>query len=273
MYVTHLGPVKSGEYGLGNQLFQIAATIGIAKAHNREWKFSYWNNNKYFKNTLPSFIRDGRDNCQEVYVKEQSFDYAPIVLPDTRGVILDGYFQSPKYFENSEQEIKKAFEIKDELVNEVKEVLYANKHYLGYTCSISVRRGDYVRLQHIHPLQPDEYWHNAQKIIEYGHAIDTYVVFSDDIEWCKQNKHLFNKTGKRVIFFSGRTQIDDFIGITLCKTNIITNSTFSWWGAWLNKNPDKWVVMPRLWFGPVGPWSGPSDGFDIRPKSTKWYIA
>jgi hypothetical protein len=89
----------------------------------------------------------------------------------------------------------------------------------------------------------------------------------------KLDKHLFNKTGKRVIFFSGRTQIDDFIGITLCKTNIITNSTFSWWGAWLNKNPDKWVVMPRLWFGPVGPWSGPSDGFDIRPKSIKWYIA
>ncbi len=272
MYVTHTNVTNSGEYGLGNQLFQIASTIGIAKANNRQFGFfKPWYNNKYFKNELPIIQNVSKDL---IYVKEKSFDYNPVEISKSSSLVsLDGYFQSPKYFENAEQEIKKAFEIKDELVNEVKEVLYANKSDLGYTCSISVRRGDYVRLQHIHPLQPDEYWHNAQKIIEYGHAIDTYVVFSDDIEWCKQNKHLFNKTGKRVIFFSGRTQIDDFIGITLCKTNIITNSTFSWWGAWLNKNPDKWVVMPRLWFGPVGPWSGPSDGFDIRPKSIKWYIA
>lgn len=265
MFVTHLGPVKSGEYGLGNQLFQIAATIGIAKAHNREWKFSYWNNNKYFKNTLPSFIRDGRDNCQEVYVKEQSFDYAPIVLPDIHGVILDGYFQSWKYFEDAFQEILRAFQFKDELVADVKSILAP----LGTTCSISVRRGDYVRLQHIHPLQPDDYWVRAQQIIEEKANIDTYVVFSDDIQWCRNNKHLFNKTGKKVVFFSGRTQIDDFIAITLCNCNIITNSTFSWWGAYLNRNADNVTVMPKLWFGPTGPWSGPSNADDLHYPS--WY--
>ncbi len=265
MFVTHLGPIKSGEYGLGNQLFQIAATIGIAKAHDRKWKFSYWNNNKYFKNILPGFIRDGRDSCQEVYVKEKSFDYTPIVLPITHGVILDGYFQSWKYFDNAFEEVWRAFQINDEIVADVKNVLTP----LGITCSISVRRGDYVGLQHIHPLQPDDYWVRAQQVVEEKVKIDTYVVFSDDIQWCTQNKHLFNKTGKKVIFFSGRTQMDDFTAITLCNCNIITNSTFSWWGAFLNRNANNVVIMPKLWFGPTGPWSGPTDANDLHYPN--WY--
>jgi len=261
MFVTHLGPVKSGEYGLGNQLFQIAATIGIAKAHNCEWKFSHWNNNRYFKNSLPSFIRDEKDDYQEVHIKERSFDYAPIVIPPpAQRVVLDGYFQSWKYFDDAFQEILKVFEIKDDIVSDVKNILGP----LGTTCSISVRRGDYVRLQHIHPLQPDDYWVRAQQIIEDKVSIDTYVVFSDDLQWCKENKHLFNKTGKKVVFFGGRTQIDDFTGITLCNCNIITNSTFSWWGAYLNRNANNVVVMPEKWFGPVGPWSGPSKGNDLH---------
>ena len=95
-------------------------------------------------------------------------------------------------------------------------------------------------------------------------------MFSDDIDWCKKNSHLFTKTGAKVVFFSGRTQIDDFIAISLCSHNIITNSTFSWWGAWLNNNPNKQIVMPKLWFGPVGPWSGPSEGADLHCDD--WYV-
>lgn len=267
MYIIHPTVTKSGEYGLGNQLFQIASSIGIAKDHNADFRvIGEWHNNKYFQNKLPSFVGDLKE---PVVVKENSFDYYPVVLPANKPLIyLEGYFQSPKYFKEAEKEVRKAFEFKEEHIAPVKQ--YLDSANLGNTCSISVRRGDYVRLQHIHPLQPDSYWVNAQNIIEKNKTIDTYVIFSDDIQWCRQNVHLFKATGKKVVFFQGRTQIDDFIAITLCKHNIITNSTFSWWGAWLNKNTDKLVVMPKLWFGPVGPWSGPSEGADLRCQN--WYI-
>ena len=122
-----------------------------------------------------------------------------------------------------------------------------------------MRRGDYLNYPNIHPQQPQDYWFSAQKEIEERAEVKTYIVFSDDIPWCKQNKDLFNRTGKKVLFLQGRTQIDDFIGISLCKNNIITNSTFSWWAAWLNNNSDKVIVMPKLWFGS----KGPSDGKDL----------
>lgn len=264
MYVIHPGVSKSGEYGLGNQMFQIASAIGIAKSNQGDFRLSSpWHNGKYFKNQLPVLSNILKE---PLVVKEKSFDYSPITLPSDRAVIyLDGYFQSWKYFKDIFTEISHAFTIKDEIVEDVQKLLA----HLGTTCSISVRRGDYVRLQHIHPLQPDDYWIKAQSIIESKVNIDTYVVFSDDIQWCRENKQLFTKTNKKVVFFSGRTQMDDFTAITLCNCNIITNSTFSWWGAYLNLNLNNIVVMPEIWFGPVGPWSGPSTANDLHFPD--WY--
>jgi hypothetical protein len=260
MQVTHLNIGKCGEYGIGNQLFQIASTIGIAKAHNIKWAFPKWKNNTYFKTPLPAFAPGAG-----VVVKEVSFDYFPYSIPKDSFVYMDGYFQSYKYFQDASVEVREALEFNEQLVLDIESALGAVISRQN-TCSISVRRGDYVNLQHIHPLQPDSYWSSSQKLLEEKVNIDTYLVFSDDIKWCHVNKHLFNSTGKKVIFFSGRHQFDDLVGITLCKHNIITNSTFSWWGAWLNKNKDKIVIMPKTWFGVAGPWSGPSTGDDLRVK-------
>ena len=85
---------------------------------------------------------------------------------------------------------------------------------------------------------------------------------SDDINWCKENKQLFTKTGKKVLFMQGRNDMDDFVMMSLCSNNIITNSSFSWWAAWLNTNRDKVVVMPKQWFGI----NGPSDGKDLQAE-------
>lgn len=264
MYVTHTYIPRTGEYGLGNQLFQVASTIGIAKAHNRPWGFLPWHNNKYFKHTLPSLpIND----LPQTVVSEKRFDYDSIVLPDNSNAVLSGYLQSWKYFENAKEEVCNAFTIKEEHVLSVENAL--SPLSIGRTCSISVRRGDYVNLQHIHPLQPEEYWVNAQNVVEQHATVDTYIVFSDDINWCRENINLFNKTGKRVIFFTSGAQILDFTAITLCNANITTNSTFSWWGAYLNRNVDKVVVMPKLWFGPTGPWSGPSNANDLHVEG--WF--
>lgn len=262
MQVTHLNLAKTGEYGLGNQLFQVASTIGIATKNKLAYRFPEWHNNKLFKNKLPTLLPG-----QGVVIKEQTFEYASVEIPKNQFIFLEGYFQSWKYFQHCEDEIKNVFEFNESNYNTVRNIY--NKNNLGNTCSISVRRGDYIRLQHIHPLQPDEYWLKAQQLVEGKVNIDTYLIFSDDVEWCKINKHLFNKTGKKVFIVEGRNQGDDFIMITLCNNNIITNSTFSWWGAYLNKNPNKIVVMPMLWFGPTGPWSGPSQANDLHYPT--WY--
>lgn len=266
MHVAHPGVTQSGEYGLGNQMFQIASTIGIARTNGGLPIFLHdWNNNKYFKNKLNKLLTEPKE---PFHVTEASFDYTPIVLPKDKAVVyLSGYLQSDKYFAGSEQEVRDTFEFKESNLKEVTDI--KNSLNLGVTCSISVRRGDYVHLQHIHPLQPDRYWLDAQNTIESKTKIDTYIVFSDDINWCRTNQHLFKRTGKKVFFMEGRTQIDDFMMITLCDHNIITNSTFAWWGAYLNKNLNKIVVMPSLWFGPQGPWSGPSDANDLYVKG--WY--
>ena len=252
MQVSHIGLLKSQGHGLGNQLFLIASTIGIAMDHNLRYGFSNWKNNTYFANKLP-----GLAPGPSVIVKEKSFDYNPVELPVNTFVYLDGYFQSDKYFNKVEDKIRDVFQFNFTLVDEVKNVL--NQIDLSTTCSIHVRRGDYLNYPNIHPQQPQDYWFSAQKEIEEHAEVKTYIVFSDDIPWCKQNKDLFNRTGKKVLFLQGRTQIDDFIGISLCKNNIITNSTFSWWAAWLNNNSDKVIVMPKLWFGS----KGPSDGKDL----------
>ena len=266
MYVTHSSVVQTGEYGLGNQMFQIASTIGIALEHGRfPTFFGEWNNNKYFKNKLHRLLTIYKD---PFYISEASFDYNPIILPKDKAIIcLNGYLQSHKYFSKSEQVIRDTFEFKEECLKEVQELKDSLK--LGKTCSISVRRGDYVHLQHIHSLQPGTYWSAAQDIVESKAEVNTYIVFSDDIKWCRENQHLFKRQGKKLFFMEGRTQIDDFIMITLCDNNIITNSTFAWWGAFLNKNFNKTVVMPKLWFGPTGPWSGPSNADDLHVEG--WY--
>jgi len=257
MQVTHFGIVDGKGGRFGNQLFLIASTIGIAISSDLKYGFAEWKNNRYFKEALPGLAPGPGE-----VVKEQGFDYSPVTLSKTNFTYLEGYFQSDKYFNTPQaiEAIRKYFTFKDEYVAPVKEaLLQAN---LGDTCSIHVRRGDYLKYPNIHIQQPADYWVNAQKEIESRTNVNTYIVFSDDIDWCRANVNLFNQTGKKVLFMKGRSDIDDFIMMTLCNHNIITNSSYSWWGAWLNNNDNKIVVMPKLWFGS----DGPSDGKDLQVK-------
>ena len=107
------------------------------------------------------------------------------------------------------------------------------------TTSIHVRRGDYVN-HWLHHIDLRNYYNFCFKQFENVH----YYICSDDIEWCKNNL-LFDN----ILFVEGLDDIEDMWLMSLCKNNIIANSTFSWWGAWLNKNPDKKVISPNNWFG------------------------
>jgi hypothetical protein len=170
---------------------------------------------------------------------EGGFHYTPI--PKINGNIkLVGHFQSEKYFIEHRDKILELFEIDNTTKT------YLSEKYGDIinqdTCSIHIRRGDYLGLPNYHPTQSIEYYKESIQIIgEEKH----FLVFSDDIEWCKENfGFLINKT-----FISDNKDYEDLYLMSMCKNNIIANSTFSWWGAWLNNNENKQVIIPSKWFG------------------------
>ena len=111
----------------------------------------------------------------------------------------------------------------------------------GKSISLHVRRTDYVTSNGFHPVQTVEYYNKA---IETIGSYDQILVFSDDINWCKENLNYDN-----VLFVENQDNLEDMWLMSLCDHNIIANSSFSWWGAWLNQNKDKIVIAPKNWFG------------------------
>ena len=109
--------------------------------------------------------------------------------------------------------------------------------------SIHFRRTDYLQYSDAHPVPSYEYYAEA---IEKFDSYDLGFVFSDDIEWC-MNLDLLN-TGKFI--FSNNSNYEDMYLMSQCKGHILANSSFSWWGAWLNDDPNKEITVPKVWFGP-----------------------
>lgn len=211
---------------LGNQLFQIAATVALAIRNNDEYVFPAWPSEKYF-NLHHCFSNN--ITSTSTYT-EPSFIYTPI--PYKPNLNLSGYFQSEKYFEDCQDLIQNlltptlGFDIK-----------------WDYT-SIHVRRGDYVNLKKEFTQLDMNYYHKAMQLTK----TQKYLVFSDDIIWCKKQF-----IGDEFIFSEGKSPVEDLALMLCCEHNIIANSSFSWWGAYLNKNPSKIVIAPSTWFGPALP--------------------
>ena len=104
-----------------------------------------------------------------------------------------------------------------------------------------VRRGDYLKFKDTHPPCSVEYYNQA--ISSFSES-SIFLVISDDIEWCKENF-----LGDKFYFVEGNEDYIDLYLMSLCKNNIIANSSFSWWAAWLNRNKEKIVIAPEKWFG------------------------
>lgn len=141
-----------------------------------------------------------------------------------KGIIPDIYIQDESYFSEFSDEIKK---------------LYGG--YIGPTIpyvSIHVRRGDYVG-NYFYVQLTEDYYKQAMAVFPNK----VFIVFSDDIEWCKKQD-----TFKDCIFSEGHSELEDMNKMASCEHNIIANSSFSWWAAWLNPNPNKKVLAPKNWF-------------------------
>jgi hypothetical protein len=176
---------------------------------------------------------------------EPTFHFTPI--PKIEGnVYLDGYFQSEKYFNNYTEDIKKLFQFPQRLKGEIL-INAAEKlkdDFNEETCSIHIRRGDYLNSPDHHPTQGVSYYMKAVKKVGMDKK---FLIFSDDIPWCKQNFPEMDN----FVFVEGLKDYEDLLLMSMCNHNIICNSSFSWWAAWLNWHPQKIVIAPQKWFGPA----------------------
>lgn len=233
--------------GIGNNLFQIACACAYSLSYDKNMvlaneKFGTTHNSlDTYKSNILSKINfvDKLDTSRFIVYQEPNFSFDEI--PNIKGNLkLKGYYQSERNFLDKEKEIRKLFEypqeIQNSLIEKYADVLSAN------TCSIHVRRGDYLNIQHVHPIQNMSYYAKAIKKL----PPDTiFLIFSDDILWCKEN---FPDAPEKFVFIEGQKDYEDLFLMSKCKNNIIANSSFSWWGAWLNKNPNKIVIAPSNWF-------------------------
>jgi len=225
-----------GEMGrLGNQLFQIATTVALALRNNDKYVFPIWPEEKNF-NLHNCFSSEINSNAE---YREKDFRYIPIEYKQNLDLV--GFFQSEKYFEDYKDMILRT------LTPKVGYGMFSN------TTSIHVRRGDYVNLSD-HYVQLDaDYYRKAMNMIKS----EVYFMFSDDIAWCKSNFK-----DQNIVFIENNSPATDLAIMLGCEHNIIANSSFSWWGAYLNKNPSKIVVAPAEWFGP----KLPHDTKDLLPE-------
>jgi len=215
---------KLGQYGrLGNQLFELSATISLALNNNDTYVFPNWEYKDHF-NLNNCFATSIANNY--VYT-EPHFHYSSI--PYQANTDIRGYFQSQKYFINQQNIIKELLTPK---------IALGTKY--DYT-SIHVRRGDYVNQPNNYIQLGMDYYKVAMELVKTKH----YIIVSDDINWCHNNF-----IGEQFIFSENRSPVEDLALQITCEHNIIANSSFSWWGAWLNKNPSKMIVAPNRWFGP-----------------------
>lgn len=242
----------SGRFG--NYLFQIAAGASLAKQYNTGFKVVVAPDTEAISTVstepMREYVASFKDNIfRDIdFVEEipadvplyswRDFPYKPIPYEE-KDLMIDGYFQSYKYLDYSlvRELYSMPHEIEESLRQKYGEVLSQ-----PFTC-IHVRRGDYCNLPHRFSICSIHYFKRA--IREVGEKT-LFLVISDDLKWCK--KHF---KGTNFVFADkGNSMLEDFYLQSLATHNIISNSSFSWWGAWLNPHPEKRVFYPSPWFGP-----------------------
>lgn len=242
--------------GLGNQLFQIAALVNLAM-ENRDIYFidlnlwppkggaasAVWQagDPKTYRNNVYRNLPLG--NVKQLNFKPRNIYREPHQaykkIPYSTDLLLEGYFASEKYFKGIENIMKELFAPPDEYV---KKFNLKNRNDGKEIVSVHIRRGSHLMNPDHHGSCSIDYYKEAMS--KFDKENTRFIVFSDDLEWCQENF-------ENVEFSTGQEDYEDFYDMMLCDHNIIANSTFSWWSAWLNKNKDKKVFSPKVWFGPA----------------------
>jgi hypothetical protein len=228
---------------LGNQMFQYAGLRGIASNCGYDFAIpsSYFGNEWNEHQLFNAFKLSGLANTQTVSgpnVAERHFGFDEELfnnMPDNHNIY--GYLQSEKYFYHISEEIREDFKFKDDIFATCENFVNS----VANPIALHIRRGDYLSSSRKHPVLPIEYYASALSKFDSDRSV---FVFSDDINWCKE---VFNK--ERFIVSETGDNVLDLCRMSLCSDFIIANSSFSWWGSWLSKNPEKRIIAPNRWFG------------------------
>ena len=235
---------------LGNQMFIVAAAHSLALDNNDTAVFPKrvisvtpptQKETLIHRNTVLRKIQhtDNFSFIEHIYHEKPDQSYDKIEYKNN--LFLKGYFQSENYFKHNKKEIVELFspisQI-DKLFKEKHKDLINKKDVV----SVHVRRGDYLKFSDYHANIGSDYY---LKAIKQFPSNCTFVFFSDDIEWCKQTFK-----NKNCIFIEKQDDVLDLYLMSKISNNIIANSSFSWWAAWLNTNENKSIIAPKVWFGP-----------------------
>lgn len=275
--------------GLGNQLFQIYTTMALSMEMKTTFYFpnnklqsdkrsdTYWDSFLKELNKNTSLI-DIKNLKYPVY-KEKDFKYnkiqiSPQVIIKHGGMMLYGYFQSYKYFHNERENIARYIRLEEsrQAVINTYYKKYKNKNII----SVHFRMGDYKTLQNCHPILSDEYYINSIKFIlnkiqknsgetiqEKGNTKWTILYFCEDEDLGEIKNRVEKIKAECLPEIDPEIELEfercsepnmedwqQLLLMSCCQHNIIANSSFSWWAAYFNNNPDKIVCYPEKWFGP-----------------------
>jgi hypothetical protein len=247
--------------GLGNQLFQIFATISYSIKNKHKFQFPandgtigtnrppYWNN---FLRSLHIFVSNIKVNYP--ILREEGFEYKelPICNPD-KNYTIHGYFQSYKYFEEYFTTICRMIGLE----KQQKQIVEKFPNNYSNMISMHFRLGDYKQLQDFHPILSYEYYYLSIHYIQYMTLKDDWEVLyfceKEDNETVSKIINDLNVEFPKMKFYKQSDDVADWkqmLIMSCCYHNIIANSSFSWWGAYFNTNPKKYVCYPKKWFGP-----------------------
>ena len=262
--------------GLGNQMFQYATGRSLSIVNDSELKLdvsgykSYTLHNGFeldlfniragvatddevsslvnVRSRLFRFISKKLRLKNKSHFFEKSFSYDPNFFNIKHSVYIDGYWQSYKYFESIDSQLRAELTPKNALsgfnLDVSQQIAKVN------AVSLHIRRGDYVSNQatnKVHGFLGIGYYEKAIQIISNKVSEPYFFVFSDDIAWARENLQLTNKV-RFIEHNRCQNSYEDMRLMSLCKHHIIANSSFSWWGAWLGQNPNKIVLYPVKWF-------------------------
>lgn len=264
--------------GLGNQMFQFALGLGLLEKTNQEIKFDlsgldplkgvterFFGLNKFnieipvaSASEIKLFTQEKRHHLLTKikrifglrvprYIIDTHF-FNPKIFDTTDDAYLDGYWQTEKYFPDNKEATQKVFAPRLPLSKSAKMI---TGKINNESVSIHIRRGDYVtnkKVAAVLGICKLSYFQEALSIATKDFVNATIFVFTDDIKWVKENL----KVSHSIIFVSGGDNgLEDFEEIILmskCNRHITSNSSFSWWGAWLDQRDDKMIIAPKQWY-------------------------
>jgi hypothetical protein len=254
--------------GLGNQLFQIFATISYAIKTKNKIQFlnlktlgtgtttirnTYWNT--FFSKLKPFLIEELPELIYKIYEVEFLYKELPLHEMINKDILISGYFQSYKYFEENYGIICRMLSIgkmKDQIISK----LSIKDEFIADTISMHFRIGDYKNAQEYHPLTTYEYYEKALEHIQKSkpNKIFTIIYFFEeqDIEDVLLIIHKLQDKFSLFTFIQREKELADWeqlLFMSCCHHNIIANSSFSWWSAYFNFWQDKIVCYPEIWFG------------------------